>query len=388
MLADHQGSIRQIVDNTGNLLNQITYDSYGNITNQTNPSVTFRFGYTGREWDGETGQYYYRARYYDARVGRFLSTDPIGFTAGDANLYRYVGNSPTNATDPSGLLSINPLDFTTFGMVSPILDGLGVDTSAIRSRFNIHFNAGEGQGESAQRYWASRVINDCLPWYERAGSFVAGSFASLWTNGTSDATFTTLTAALGVARPAANSNLSGANGLGSFQNFLATGQRGGLRRNLAAIRANNFRNNSTVYYHGTNSAGAASIRSGGINLQRGRANMDFGQGFYATQSRSHAVARAGQTVQRFGGTPEVLTYRVPNSQLSQLNGLSFPGANSQWSDFVMGNRAGILPPHGYDYVSGPVLRNLSTGSVWPYPSYNQTSLHTSNAVTLFNSSLR
>jgi RHS repeat-associated protein len=106
MLADHQGSIRQIVDNTGSLLNQITYDSYGNITNQTNPSVTFRFGYTGREWDGETGQYYYRARYYDARVGRFLSTDPIGFTAGDANLYRYVGNSPTNATDPSGLLTI------------------------------------------------------------------------------------------------------------------------------------------------------------------------------------------------------------------------------------------------------------------------------------------
>jgi RHS repeat-associated protein len=102
MLADHQGSIRQIIDNTGSLLNQITYDSYGNITHQTNPSVTFRLGYTGREWDGETGQYYYRARYYDARVGRFLSTDPIGFAAGDANLYRYVGNSPTNFVDPSG----------------------------------------------------------------------------------------------------------------------------------------------------------------------------------------------------------------------------------------------------------------------------------------------
>jgi RHS repeat-associated protein len=191
MLADHQGSIRQIVDNTGSLLNQITYDSYGNITGQTNSSVTFRFGYTGREWDGETGQYYYRARYYDARVGRFISTD------------RYVFNSPTNFTDPSGLLSINPLDFTTFSMASPLLDRIGVDTSAFRSRFNIRFDAGEGQGESAQRYWANRVINDCLPWYDRAGSFVAGSFASLWTNGSSDATFATLTTALSVARPAA-----------------------------------------------------------------------------------------------------------------------------------------------------------------------------------------
>jgi RHS repeat-associated protein len=103
MLADHQGSIRQITDDAGNLLNQIDYDSYGNITSQSNPSVTFRFGYTGREWDGETGQYYYRARYYDPSVGQFISQDPIGFSAGDANLYRYVGNSPTNRIDPSGL---------------------------------------------------------------------------------------------------------------------------------------------------------------------------------------------------------------------------------------------------------------------------------------------
>ena len=38
--------------------------------------------YTGREWDPETGLYYYRARYYDPKVGRFISEDPIGFAAG------------------------------------------------------------------------------------------------------------------------------------------------------------------------------------------------------------------------------------------------------------------------------------------------------------------
>jgi RHS repeat-associated protein len=105
LLTDHQGSVRQITDSAGVLLNQIDYDSYGNITSQSNPSVTYRFGYTGREWDGETGQYYYRARYYDQSIGRFLSQDPIGFTAGDANLYRYVFNSPTNFTDPSGMIA-------------------------------------------------------------------------------------------------------------------------------------------------------------------------------------------------------------------------------------------------------------------------------------------
>lgn len=60
-------------------------------------------GYTGREWDFETGLYYYRARYYDPSIGRFISEDPIGFSGEDTNLYRYVENSPTNKIDPLGL---------------------------------------------------------------------------------------------------------------------------------------------------------------------------------------------------------------------------------------------------------------------------------------------
>ncbi len=55
-----------------------------------------------REFDPETGDYYYRARYYDPQTGRFLSQDPIGFVAGDMNLYRYVGNARPNMIDPSG----------------------------------------------------------------------------------------------------------------------------------------------------------------------------------------------------------------------------------------------------------------------------------------------
>ena len=51
--------------------------------------------------------YYYRARYYDASIQRFLSLDPIGFLAGDFNFYRYVGNSPTNFNDPLGFKGID-----------------------------------------------------------------------------------------------------------------------------------------------------------------------------------------------------------------------------------------------------------------------------------------
>ena len=59
---------------------------------------------TGREFDKETGLYYYRARYYDPMEGRFISKDPISFNGGDANLYGYVLNNPVNLTDPRGLM--------------------------------------------------------------------------------------------------------------------------------------------------------------------------------------------------------------------------------------------------------------------------------------------
>jgi RHS repeat-associated protein len=92
-LSDHQGSVRDWISNTGVVQNHVRYDSFGRITS-TAPAFNPRFAYTGREWDGEIGLYFYRARYYDAIVGRFIGEDAIGFTAGDVNLYRYVLNSP------------------------------------------------------------------------------------------------------------------------------------------------------------------------------------------------------------------------------------------------------------------------------------------------------
>ena len=62
------------------------------------------FRYTGREFDAETGLMYYRARYYDSATGRFLSEDPLGFGGGN-NFYPYVGNNPTDFSDPDGRTS-------------------------------------------------------------------------------------------------------------------------------------------------------------------------------------------------------------------------------------------------------------------------------------------
>ena len=83
---------------------------FGNRVSQTDPAEAPRYQYTGQEYDPETDLYQYAARYYDASVGRFLSEDPSGFSAGDMNLYRYVGNDPVTLVNPSGLRPGRPDD--------------------------------------------------------------------------------------------------------------------------------------------------------------------------------------------------------------------------------------------------------------------------------------
>ena len=89
-----------VADVLGNSVEGLSYDSFGNASASTHT----RYDFTGRERDETTGLLYYRARWYDATLGRFISQDPIGFAGGDINLYRYVGQNPLNGRDPSGLI--------------------------------------------------------------------------------------------------------------------------------------------------------------------------------------------------------------------------------------------------------------------------------------------
>jgi RHS repeat-associated protein len=114
-LSDRLGTVDALTDASGVVVDKRSFDSFGRILSETNPSVSFRYGYTGRERDLESGLDYYRARYYDPAVGRFISVDPMGFGAGDTNLYRYVGNSSTNAIDPSGEISWNDVQNYAYG---------------------------------------------------------------------------------------------------------------------------------------------------------------------------------------------------------------------------------------------------------------------------------
>ncbi|MBU1406366.1 MAG: hypothetical protein KKE82_02685 [Proteobacteria bacterium] len=118
--ADGLGSIVNLTDQRGRVVQSYEYSSFGRMKVHGG-EVKQPYGYTGREWDKETGLYYYRARYYDPKGGRFISKDPIGFAGGDVNLYRYVQNNPVSNIDPSGLRTweIN----RTGGSVSAVIVG-------------------------------------------------------------------------------------------------------------------------------------------------------------------------------------------------------------------------------------------------------------------------
>jgi len=110
MLADNQGSIRDLVEydtDTTTNINHITYGSGGDITSETDATKTPTYAFAGREWDDIAHLYYVRERWLDPYTSQFASEDPLGFAAGDTNVRRYVGNSAPNKIDPSGLDSID-----------------------------------------------------------------------------------------------------------------------------------------------------------------------------------------------------------------------------------------------------------------------------------------
>jgi RHS repeat-associated protein len=98
-LQDHLGSTTGLTNSSGSLVESASYDAFGNASS----NLSTRYSYTGREYDSFAGLYYYRARFYDAKLGRFISEDPIGFAGKDINLYGYVWNNPIKFVDPQGL---------------------------------------------------------------------------------------------------------------------------------------------------------------------------------------------------------------------------------------------------------------------------------------------
>lgn len=102
IVTNEQGSIRYVFNaTTGAVVQEMTYDEFGNVLTDTNPGFQ-SLGFAGGLYDADTGLTRFGARDYDAEVGRWTAKDPISFNGGDINLYGYVLQDPVNWIDKSG----------------------------------------------------------------------------------------------------------------------------------------------------------------------------------------------------------------------------------------------------------------------------------------------
>jgi RHS repeat-associated protein len=145
------------------------YDAFGVIEASTG-TLDSTYTYTGRELDA-SGLYYYRSRYYLPSAGRFLSPDPIGL-AGGINPYAYVGSNPVNYTDPFGLVSMVPKNFSTVARAAPPLPpglvgqrsqpGTGVSSTTSHGLVDPNGVLAEPAGASQRPYDRSSWRNDLI----------------------------------------------------------------------------------------------------------------------------------------------------------------------------------------------------------------------------------
>ncbi|MDZ4660039.1 MAG: RHS repeat-associated core domain-containing protein [Pseudomonadota bacterium] len=114
-LKDSIGTTTDIIDGGGNVVQRYAYSAFGDIRDivngagvsvVANPVLNTSYTFTGRELDKESGLYYYRARFYDSSLGRFLQQDPepgkLSMPSTVINKYIYVSNNPLMFTDPTG----------------------------------------------------------------------------------------------------------------------------------------------------------------------------------------------------------------------------------------------------------------------------------------------
>ena len=118
---DHLGSVKVIVNASGARVAHNDFYPFGMLMPgrmQEASSVDGRYKFTGKERDTETNYDYFGARYYDARIGRWLQVDPLASERPGLNPYHYVQNSPINRFDPYGYVDMKRVGIGALGVLS------------------------------------------------------------------------------------------------------------------------------------------------------------------------------------------------------------------------------------------------------------------------------
>src|SRR5690554_2783803 len=129
MHTDHLGSVRAVTDEAGTVVWSADYLAFGTMFGEAGDGAFEQWkGFTGKEFDPETGLYYFNARWYDSELGRFISEDPVR-DPNNPNLYTYARNNPLRFFNPTGLISLADIGLSsaTTGLSSKELNEIQID---------------------------------------------------------------------------------------------------------------------------------------------------------------------------------------------------------------------------------------------------------------------
>ncbi|MBN1452333.1 MAG: RHS repeat-associated core domain-containing protein, partial [Anaerolineales bacterium] len=200
---DATGNTRQLTDDAGAVANTYDYTPFG-VSLEAEETVPNPFQYVGRYgvMDEGNGLTFMRARYYDERIGRFVTPDPLGLTGGDDNLYLYAKNNPLSIIDPEGTAvplilvwagvggfcnSIVYLattdEITAGGLLGAAFEGLVTGLFAgATGGFSLGTSLGVGALGSAGRYviekWVDQKLHE-FSWRELIGEITVGGLTNV-----------------------------------------------------------------------------------------------------------------------------------------------------------------------------------------------------------------
>ncbi len=277
IVSDERDSPRLIVNSsTGEIAQELDYDSYGRVTKDTNPGFQ-PFGFAGGLYDSDTGLTHFGARDYDAETGRFISEDPLDFSGGDTNLYAYAWGDPVNVVDPAGLGG--------WGIVSGVWDTVNAPFDYAAGGINwIGRETGATYyANRAAAAWAEVATDPSSPWWAKGAATVMGSFASLAACDNLGATTLTLATA----------------GVGFWGGAAVNARRG------------------VVLYRAVGDGEAADIAEYGAYRIAGN-SARHGKYFYPTKAQAQAFVDRGWAT-------SVTSARFPRSVLDGVEVLDLPG---------------------------------------------------------------
>lgn len=195
IISDHLGSVRLVLNaQTGALAQQMNYDAFGRVTQDTNPGFQ-PFGFAGGLYDPDTGLVRFGARDYDAGVGRWTMKDPIRFAGGDTNLFGYLLNDPVNYIDVNGLGKFckRPLKGLPIMVNSAVDDYLNTEISHEHYFYDDGTNTGysdEGRFSEqnptgyvcSNEEYDDKKIKDAIDAVDKSGDFDANDYKLIGNN--------------------------------------------------------------------------------------------------------------------------------------------------------------------------------------------------------------